>query len=178
VTDFIVVWRTTRTLVEADGVDEAWEAWTLRFPRQRALPERAEVRIRAATADELLEAGRSRPKPPVTLEMFDTKPFDKRVRHASGDVTMTGKVRRDHPDTAVEAAVAVAPSATRLRTEVLLHLRQHGPKTDEQMQDALGMNPNTQRPRRVELVERGLVGDSGERRPTRAGRKAIVWKAL
>jgi hypothetical protein len=38
------------------------------------------------------------------------------------------------------------------------------------------MNPSTQRPRRVELVEGGWVEDSGERRPTRSGMDAVVWR--
>jgi hypothetical protein len=48
--------------------------------------------------------------------------------------------------------------------------------TDEELQDALGMNPNTQRPRRIELVERGLVRDSGRTRKTKSGRRATVWE--
>lgn len=47
--------------------------------------------------------------------------------------------------------------------------------TDEEAQEALGMNPSTERPRRVELVQRKLIEDSGRRRETRAGRKAVVW---
>jgi len=47
--------------------------------------------------------------------------------------------------------------------------------TDEEMQDATGMAPNTQRPRRVELVRDGSVIDSGIRRNTKSGRKAVVW---
>lgn len=48
--------------------------------------------------------------------------------------------------------------------------------TDEEVQDALGMNPSTERPRRVELVEKKLVRDSGDRRLTKAGRRAVVWE--
>jgi len=47
--------------------------------------------------------------------------------------------------------------------------------TDEEIQTWLGMNPSTQRPRRVELVKKGLVVDSGKTRQTRSGRKATVW---
>ena len=49
--------------------------------------------------------------------------------------------------------------------------------TDEEQQDGLDMNPSTQRPRRIELVQRGLVHDSGRTRPTRSGRAAVVWVA-
>jgi hypothetical protein len=49
--------------------------------------------------------------------------------------------------------------------------------TDEEIQDILGMNPSTQRPRRVELVDAGLIRDSGATRKTRSGRPAVVWVA-
>ena len=49
--------------------------------------------------------------------------------------------------------------------------------TDEAMQDLLGMNPNSQRPRRNELVAEGWVVDSGERRSTKGKSNAIVWVA-
>ena len=47
--------------------------------------------------------------------------------------------------------------------------------TDEEMQFALSVPGNSQRPRRVELVRKGIVRDSGQTRPTRAGGKATVW---
>ena len=47
--------------------------------------------------------------------------------------------------------------------------------TDEDMQRTLGMNPNTQRPRRRELELQGLVADSGRKRATVAKRPAVVW---
>lgn len=53
---------------------------------------------------------------------------------------------------------------------------EHG-ATDEEMQQALGIDPNTQRPRRVELHEGGMIADSNKRRPTRSGRGAVVWVA-
>ena len=51
----------------------------------------------------------------------------------------------------------------------------HYGMTDEEIQDALRMNPSTQRPRRVELVEGGWIVDSQRRRRTRARRDAVVW---
>lgn len=47
--------------------------------------------------------------------------------------------------------------------------------TDEDMQTALAMNPSTQRPRRIELVRRGLVVKVGEHK-TRSGRRAAAWR--
>lgn len=47
--------------------------------------------------------------------------------------------------------------------------------TDDEMQRHLNMPGSTQRPRRQELQEMGLVKDSGRRRKTLSGRDAIVW---
>jgi hypothetical protein len=81
-----------------------------------------------------------------------------------------------HAETSSAAAAAIFPVAGTLRGLVLASLRERGAMTDEEMQDILAMNPNTQRPRRIELVEALLVRDSGQRRPTRSGRMAVVWE--
>lgn len=47
--------------------------------------------------------------------------------------------------------------------------------TDEEMQTRLGMNPSTQRPRRIELARRGLIVTGGTRK-TSSGRNADVWR--
>jgi hypothetical protein len=83
-----------------------------------------------------------------------------------------------HSDTSMGAALTLSESRrATLRAAVLRYLVAHDGATDEEMQLALGMNGNTQRPRRCELLEAGLVIDSGLRRPTRNGRKATVWIA-
>lgn len=77
------------------------------------------------------------------------------------------------------AAEGIEPGAGTLRATVYAKLREFsGGLTDHQMQQMLGMNPSTQRPRRIELCESGLVMDSGRTRPTPSGRKAVVWIAL
>lgn len=85
--------------------------------------------------------------------------------------------RQQHSPTSTEAAEAIEPRADTLRAQVLDYLRMCNVNgaTDEEMQLALGMNPSTQRPRRVELVNAGLVVDSGRTRPTASGRAAVVW---
>ena len=50
--------------------------------------------------------------------------------------------------------------------------------TDEDIARYIHMNPSTVRPRRLELVEAGLVRDSGRTRKTRSDREAIVWVAV
>jgi hypothetical protein len=95
-------------------------------------------------------------------------------------ISLSGKVRRDHPDTSKQAARLIAPKSGSDRERVLQTVlatwySEHG-RTDEELQDILGMDPSTERPRRVELVEGGWLEDSGKRRPTRSGRQAIVWQ--
>lgn len=82
-----------------------------------------------------------------------------------------------HSTTSRAAAEAIQPSAETLRGKVLAYLRETGGATDEQGIEATGMGGSTWRPRRVELVVRGLVRDSGKTRLTRSGRKAVVWVA-
>ena len=64
-------------------------------------------------------------------------------------------------------------NAMQRRVLALLRENPHG-MTDEEMQHALGMNPSTQRPRRVELARRGFVVADGTRK-TSSGRWAVVW---
>lgn len=77
------------------------------------------------------------------------------------------------------AAEKIAPSAAALREQVLAFIRSRGTQgaTDEEVQDALGMLGNTQRPRRGELVDSGHVRDSHQTRGTKSGRAAKVWVA-
>ena len=82
-----------------------------------------------------------------------------------------------HSVTSKCAAVAIASDSATLRESVRRHLVWCGitGATDEEIQNALGMNPSTQRPRRIELVKRGVVVDSGTTRKTTSGRSATVW---
>lgn len=82
-----------------------------------------------------------------------------------------------HTRTSYEAALEVKENAGTLRAKVLKFLQCYGPSTDEEMQQRIPMSPNTQRPRRRELVLRGLVVDSNCRKKTRSGCNAIVWRA-
>src|SRR5947199_355675 len=76
------------------------------------------------------------------------------------------------------AAIEAEPSAGTQRFKVWQLLRDFpNGLSDDQMQRILNMNPSTQRPRRVELVEAGLVVDSGRRRHTPSGREAVIWRA-
>ena len=83
-----------------------------------------------------------------------------------------------HSETSKAAADEIKPSAGTQRHTLYGWLYEHGPATDEQMQDGIPMTANAQRPRRVELVRMGLVRDSGEKRKTRSGRSAVVWEVV
>ena len=88
-----------------------------------------------------------------------------------------GKHQRpgDAAETQILSALEAYPASGTQRRAVLLFITDLGGATDEEIQLGLGMNPSTQRPRRVELVEGGWIEDSGERRKTRSGRSAVVW---
>lgn len=86
-----------------------------------------------------------------------------------------------HSETSKAAAAdSVEPSAEKWLGRVLKCIRESGRRgvTDEEQQDLLDLNPNTQRPRRVDLVRGRFVVDSGEKRLTRSGRHAVVWVAV
>lgn len=105
-----------------------------------------------------------------------TRPTTRPVETLSDPtVDRVGKVRRDHPRTARAAALAATPRTGTARHRLLQAIAER-PRTDEELQDDLAMAANTQRPRRVELVEGGWIEDSGETRPTRSGQEAIVWR--
>ena len=77
-------------------------------------------------------------------------------------------------DTSYAASVYVAPK-TGTQREAVLRLLRRRPATDVEIQEWLSMSPNTERPRRVELVEGGFVRDSGQVK-RHHGRDHIVWE--
>jgi hypothetical protein len=84
-----------------------------------------------------------------------------------------------HSETSREAAELIEPDADTLRGRVLAYIRERGAHgaTDEEIQDALHMNPSTERPRRIELWNAEWVLKTSDTRLTRSGRKATVWIA-
>ena len=79
--------------------------------------------------------------------------------------------------TSVEAAMFAHTFAGKAREMVFLHILREGIRgaTDEEIQNALEMNPSTARPRRIELEELRLIADSGKVRINKSGARAIVW---
>lgn len=83
------------------------------------------------------------------------------------------------PDTSLRAAVAVKPRVEQYRQRVLEAVQRaavagrHG-LTREELEVRLGMDGNTLQPRVWELVNAGLLVDTGVRRRNRSGRHAAV----
>ena len=90
---------------------------------------------------------------------------------------MTLPAFQSHSSTSRQAALDIYYDVGKLQQRVLDCLRGWGDVggTDEEIQKALGMNPSTERPRRIELVSKGLIRDSGLRRKTDSKRLATVW---
>lgn len=90
--------------------------------------------------------------------------------------------RNTDPLTSHEAAASVT-TIRKSQEFVLGLLRARGPSTDEELwnfyvprrPDPVRISPSGMRTRRSELVKRGLVKDTGERRTMSTGRRAIVW---
>jgi len=85
-----------------------------------------------------------------------------------------------HSKTSMEAARAMEPKAQTKREIVYAAILGAGSRgmTDDEIQVATGMNPSTQRPRRIELFRDLMIRDSGDVRPTRGGGNAVVWKVV
>jgi hypothetical protein len=82
-----------------------------------------------------------------------------------------------HSPESKQAAQSAAPTAGSKRAAVLRFLETRGSfgATDDEMQLGLGMNPSTQRPRRIELYEVRAIAKTKQTRKTRTGRSAVVW---
>lgn len=78
--------------------------------------------------------------------------------------------------TSAAAARLVFPKSGTQRHEVFCYIARHGGATDEEIQMGIGIGPNSERPRRGELVDGGFVKDSGITRcQATTGNDAIVW---
>lgn len=83
-------------------------------------------------------------------------------------------------DTSVEAAESMREAASQLRTKVLRFIVQCGVPgaTCDEVEANLGMRHQTASARVNELMKARQIVDTGNRRPTRSGRKATVWRAV
>ena len=95
------------------------------------------------------------------------------------DFTSASAPYQSRSATSRAAALSVEPKTGTQRAVVLAFLRGRGPvgATGEQMQALRPLTANTQRPRRVELVQARLVMNSGSTSTTDSGKDAVVWIA-
>lgn len=104
--------------------------------------------------------------------------LDAAVGAATNDYA--GKVRNDALATSRAAGLGVLRPGSK-RAEVLLALYRYGDLTDYEIQERLQMDPNTERPRRGELVDAQLVAPAVTAGRVRAvtrihkGRQWQVW---
>lgn len=80
-----------------------------------------------------------------------------------------------HRDTSAAAYARILPRAPADRRKVLAVLGA-GPATCDELEQALRLSHQTCSARCCELRADGSIVDSGERRPTRSGSKATVWR--
>ena len=91
--------------------------------------------------------------------------------------------RTTDPETSHAAAESIKPDALRAtQAAVLDAVRRHGPLTDTRLISVAAverwkMSPSGLRTRRTELVDRGLVYDTGSRVRLKSGRMSTLWAA-
>ncbi len=78
--------------------------------------------------------------------------------------------------TSLAAYASIADSLGALQSRVFQAVWNLEPCTDEAIINATGLAPNSARPRRIELVSRGLIENSGLKLLTKSGRRAIAWR--
>jgi predicted ArsR family transcriptional regulator len=84
--------------------------------------------------------------------------------------------RTTDPDTSHDAAINAIIFAKSHQKRILACLRWHGDMTAHEMEQHTGLNYVQIDRRMHELVKAKLVQDSGIRRATPSGGKAIVWE--
>lgn len=82
-------------------------------------------------------------------------------------------------ETSIAAASSIDASRKTMLAKVFSHIKSRGAHgaTDDEIEIALDWRHQTVSARRRELVLGNHIVDSGERRATRSGRTASVWRA-
>jgi len=112
----------------------------------------------------------------MTKSMFEDA---ERERFTSRPPAWPRRVRTTDPSTSKAAAASLPEGRIRHSQEQVLAVLRRGPATDSELVVALAgeQSPSGVRTRRKELVEKGLVRDSGDRVRLPSGRQSIVWVA-
>ncbi len=82
-------------------------------------------------------------------------------------------------DTSIAASEALIPKLGRLQNMALCAIKEAGwlGRTADELAARLEMDRYSIQPRTSELKRKGLIRDSGQRRPNSSGKLAIVWVA-
>lgn len=82
-----------------------------------------------------------------------------------------------YQETSRQAYESVQGYVPTVKERVFEYLQKRGGygATDQEMQKALSLGPQTQTPSRTHLTREGFVSKTNLRRNTTSGRKAIVW---
>jgi hypothetical protein len=87
---------------------------------------------------------------------------------------------KQDPPTSRLAAESVTPAKLSATQEWIIRALEASPKSDEELcfwiRERHRVSPQSIRSRRSELVRKGLVEDTGRRKPTQYGRESIVWR--
>lgn len=84
-----------------------------------------------------------------------------------------------HVETSIAAAQALAPKLGRLQRMAASAIRNAGENglTADELAATLDLDRWSIQPRTSELRLKGVIRDSGQRRPNKSGKLAIVWVA-
>lgn len=101
------------------------------------------------------------------------------IRHNDVARRTRAKARRTDPATSHEAAISLGDLTEAQRA--IFRVVSERPRTDEEIYAVLvairqPMSPSGCRTRRSELVDAGLIEDSGQHKLTGSGHKSIVWR--
>ena len=83
-------------------------------------------------------------------------------------------------ETSRDALESIEPQIKNITDRVYRHILSKGEQgiTDDEGFRSLGMNPNTYRPCRINLMDKGLVLNTNTKGITESGRKAWRWRAV
>lgn len=98
--------------------------------------------------------------------------------HTFAVVAPMPRARSTDPETSRDAADSMVQAAEGQRSAILAELRKSGPLTADEIDVHLFSGHHTAARRLPELAELGLVHRSTDKRPTRAGRAAFIWRAM
>jgi hypothetical protein len=98
------------------------------------------------------------------------------------DFDIPARARVGDPETSHEAADALnAHELSDLQAKVLAWFKSHKSGTDEQLErdpQFRDLAPSTARKRRSDLLEMGLIRDSGKRELNSRNRSMVVWEIV